>query len=77
MQTISRSVLAAVHSCSTATDVEPHAAVRVVVEPTKGDDGQFSDMLKVKLSKRRGRIKAAVYIVCPPEDAHYVLKASI
>ena len=57
--------------------VEPRTAVPVFVEPTKGDDGQFSDMLKVELSKRRGLIKAKVDIVRRPEHAIYVLEASI
>ena len=47
------------------------------VEPTKGDEGQFSDMLKVELMKRKGLIKAKVDIVRKPEDARYVLEVSI
>lgn len=46
------------------------------VEPTKGDDGQFSDMLKVELSERRGLTRAKVDIVRRPEQAHYILEAS-
>lgn len=60
-------VLAAVLSCGAAHGVEP----------TKGDDGQFSDMLKVEPMKRRGLIKAKVEIVRSPENAVHILEASI
>ncbi len=60
-----------------ARGVEPRVAVPVYVETTKGDDGQFSDMLKVEMMKRRGLIKAKVDIVRKPEAARYIIEASI
>lgn len=72
-----RIALVAAVSCGAAYSVEPRSAVPVYVEPTKGDDGQFSDMLKVELMKRRGLIKAKVDIVRSPKNAMYILEASI
>ena len=69
--------LAATVLCGMASGVEPRTAVPVFVGPTKGDDGQFSDVLKVELMKRKGLIKAKVDIVRRPEAAQYILEVSI
>ena len=70
-------VVAAILACGTAEAVDPRVAVPVFVESTRGDDGQFSDLLKVELMKRKGLIKAKVDIVRRPEDARYIIEVSI
>ena len=52
-------------------------SVVVYVEPTRSDDGKFSDLLKVELNKRKGAIKVAVEVVRDPKLADYVLEANV
>ena len=67
--------LAATVLCGASNGVETRTAVPVFLEP-KGDDGQFSDMLKVEMMKRKGLIKANVDIVRRPEVGRYGLEVS-
>ena len=57
--------------------VERRTSVPAFVEPTSGDDGPFSDMLKVEPMKRPGLIKAKVDIAQTPENPCYVSEATI